>query len=288
MRPAVEARRPRSKTDLRDDDAGWRAARGSQHRPSGRCLSDPALSPAVHPPLQEHPHTHGRGHRIPPRRRPARLTDPPRSHHGTAARRHPAGRSGRPAESMKTQAHGFARAGLACLVHDHRYTGYSCGPPALRPLAAVPRPVTRHHPPDPARRRTHRAVVHQHRRRQLPVHDRHRHPRQCRHRGGPPVSDEGGLGFVENMIRDLPGFENAITISTLEHLFEREARAAVGSTGRRPAGGILQVANALSLPYSRVTVLTAPPRRRCVDSTGQHEPCGTVGEPPGSARCRTV
>ncbi|GGZ43689.1 alpha/beta hydrolase [Streptomyces poonensis] len=44
---------------------------------------------------------------------------------------------------------------------------------------------------------------------------------------GDPVmfSDEEGLEFVENMIHNLPSFRNAITISTLDHLFEVEVRA---------------------------------------------------------------
>lgn len=44
---------------------------------------------------------------------------------------------------------------------------------------------------------------------------------------GDPVmfSDEEGLEFVENMIHNLPSFKNAITISTLDHLFEMEVRA---------------------------------------------------------------
>ncbi|MGW4026627.1 alpha/beta hydrolase [Streptomyces sp. NPDC005009] len=44
---------------------------------------------------------------------------------------------------------------------------------------------------------------------------------------GDPVmfSDEEGLEFVENMIHKLPSFKNAITVSTLDHLFEMEVRA---------------------------------------------------------------
>ncbi|MEU7474219.1 alpha/beta hydrolase [Streptomyces sp. NPDC044984] len=188
---------------------------------------------------------------------------------------------GGPAESMKTQAQGFARAGLACLIYDHRYTGYSGGEPRqlfdpwqqcrdlrhvithltlrddidteriglwgisigganslftaatdtrVKAVTAVIPPVSgwsarRLQPADTLAELE--ALIPADRQAQAlgkPARTIRLHGEPA---PGDPVmfSDEEGLEFVENMIRDLPSFENAITISTLDHLFEMEARA---------------------------------------------------------------
>ncbi|MEU4564292.1 alpha/beta fold hydrolase [Actinoplanes sp. NPDC023936] len=188
---------------------------------------------------------------------------------------------GGPAESLYGIAQGFTDAGLACLLYDHRCTGYSEGEPRqlfdpwqqCRDLRHVVTHLTVRDDVDADRitlwgisigganslftaatDRRIRAVV-----AVIPPVSgwsaRQLQPagtlaelealipadRQAQLRGEPaatirlhgkpapgdPVmfSDEEGLEFVENMIHDQPSFRNAITVSTLDHLFEMEVRA---------------------------------------------------------------
>ncbi|MEU1054268.1 alpha/beta hydrolase [Streptomyces sp. NPDC005876] len=188
---------------------------------------------------------------------------------------------GGPAESMKSQAQGFAEEGLACLTYDHRCTGYSGGEPRqqfdpwqqcrdlrhiithltlrddidgdrvglwgvsiggansmfvaatdtrVKAVSAVIPPVSgwSARTLQPADTLAELEAL-------IPV-DRQAQAigepaRTIRLHGEPapgdPVmfSDEEGLEFVENMIHNLPSFKNAITVSTLDHLFEMEVRA---------------------------------------------------------------
>ncbi|MET8469324.1 alpha/beta hydrolase [Streptomyces sp. NPDC006422] len=89
---------------------------------------------------------------------------------------------------------------------------------------------------------------------------------------GDPVmfSDEEGLEFVENMIHNLPSFKNAITISTLDHLFEMEVRA-YAERITRPTLMILANEDTVApVEEAREMFARIPDPKELVEYPGQH------------------